>query len=1405
MPQIVIRRHMLCALSILCGLLQAGPATSQTVPDFYVNSVADKVDKTPGDGKCDTGAFVDGTTPECTLRAAIDEVNAKAAQNPGHLYTVSVAAGTYLLTTSETCKYKPYGGYQQATATITLCISASLTLTGVDPMTTVIDAGLAVQEFYISENAVVSMSNLTLQHGSNFNGGSIENDGFLTLINDIFSQNRGTGSGGAVYNVSKLVVVGSTFLANGNIPANNPANYSGAAIESDGTTATASIDSSYFTQNNGGQGVAIATYEGTLNVTNSTFSGNIAAGDGVIGLYGGTIASIANSTISDNSIGNTGAIDTPSGSVTLNNDTIVGNAAGNGSGGVIGAAMTISNTILSSNTDGDCLVDSVTDLGHNIVQNVTSQCVLGSTTLTGADPQLGPLQIDEGVLPTMSPLANSPALGAGSSAIPGSNMSGACTALDERGIVRGVGAACSIGAAEALGGLHVTRVIPNRYGSGGSATVVVIHGSGFVQGSTAVLRSGAATLTPAQTTVSSDGYSMSLVLNLSSATAAVYDVVVTTPSKASATLPASFTVGAAGPPNTYSYVFGPTVARPGRPAIFSIAYGNRADVDAFLVPFSLSLPGSFTNLILGQVVSPPTTTGTVITDWSQVPVQVNPTAGYVNVPLVIPVIPAGTQGVMQISLTPPATVAENATFSFNASIGKAYGTSPNGSVDAAALSQFVAGAQKYAQKHYALTLTAAEQAQLGTFATTQLAQMVTGGQQALAASAGGKSIFYSLPRMIIGMANYFRPISHGGGGGSGGGGGGGGGAGGGGGGGLTPPTPAPSPPGPDDPDDCGDEPGWTLDGSGECPPPPPSPDSCSYDPDVDCGPFPEPFSIDPNEINGPLGIGAAHFTLALDPFQYQAEFENSATATAAAQTVVVSETINPQQYDLATFQLGPVSFGPYSLSPPEGLSSWSTSLDLRPTENVIVLIKASLNATTAVATWSFTSLDPGTLKLVTDPTAGFLPPDITPPAGIGRVAYSVKPLASVTSGARLCATASIVFDTNAPLVTAPYCNTKDTMPPVSAVKALPATEATPAFTVTWSGTDAGVGVANYTVYVSTDAGTFAPFVSNTTLTSSPFTGALGHYYRFYSIATDRLGNVEAAKINAEASTSTGGGSAPLAASTTALAVSPAGSIPDGAAVTLAATVSGASRTAPTGTVQFAAGTMLLGAAPVSLNATGVATLTVTTLPVGTDTITAAYSGDAHYVGSTAQGAVTVAAAPTPSFTLGLSAPSVSLTGAASATETLIVTPMNGFKEVVTFACSGLPANTTCSFSPATVRPGGSAPVTAALTIARDVATAAFGAPAPSTPEDPRSLVALLVTGPALTGCRRRKASRARRALAMLALVGVSVIVLGSALTGCGSSDSPAPVTTPTPVSTAVTVTATAGGVVQQTIFTLVIN
>jgi beta-lactam-binding protein with PASTA domain len=67
----------------------------------------------------------------------------------------------------------------------------------------------------------------------------------------------------------------------------------------------------------------------------------------------------------------------------------------------------------------------------------------------------------------------------------------------------------------------------------------------------------------------------------------------------------------------------------------------------------------------------------------------------------------------------------------------------------------------------------------------------------------------------------------------------------------------------------------------------------------------------------------------------------------------------------------------------------------------------------------------------------------------------------------------------------------------------------------------------------------------------------------------------------------------------------------GQAVTLTATVSGSS---PTGTVEFLNGATSLGA-PVAL-AGGVAALTISTLPVGTDSITAVYSGNASNATST---------------------------------------------------------------------------------------------------------------------------------------------------------------------------------------------
>src|SRR5205807_1738260 len=83
----------------------------------------------------------------------------------------------------------------------------------------------------------------------------------------------------------------------------------------------------------------------------------------------------------------------------------------------------------------------------------------------------------------------------------------------------------------------------------------------------------------------------------------------------------------------------------------------------------------------------------------------------------------------------------------------------------------------------------------------------------------------------------------------------------------------------------------------------------------------------------------------------------------------------------------------------------------------------------------------------------------------------------------------------------------DAIGPTSKVTALPA-YSLGHFSLHWSGSDnsGGSGLAGYDVYVSDNGAAFRPLLRGTTLTSLPFTGTTGHSYRFYSVATDKLGN-----------------------------------------------------------------------------------------------------------------------------------------------------------------------------------------------------------------------------------------------------------------------------------------------------------
>ena len=140
------------------------------------------------------------------------------------------------------------------------------------------------------------------------------------------------------------------------------------------------------------------------------------------------------------------------------------------------------------------------------------------------------------------------------------------------------------------------------------------------------------------------------------------------------------------------------------------------------------------------------------------------------------------------------------------------------------------------------------------------------------------------------------------------------------------------------------------------------------------------------------------------------------------------------------------------------------------------------------------------------------------------------------------------------------------------------------------------------------------------------------------------------------------GSAPvvLATSTTALTAS-ATTITTGASVTFTATVTGAagSTATPTGTITFYNGGTSLGTGTVT---SGVATLSTTALPTGSDAITAVYGGDTNFSGSTSASLPVTVNATAPvvvSTTTALSASPTTAVSGASVTFTALVTAASG--------------------------------------------------------------------------------------------------------------------------------------------------
>jgi hypothetical protein len=268
-------------------------------------------------------------------------------------------------------------------------------------------------------------------------------------------------------------------------------------------------------------------------------------------------------------------------------------------------------------------------------------------------------------------------------------------------------------------------------------------------------------------------------------------------------------------------------------------------------------------------------------------------------------------------------------------------------------------------------------------------------------------------------------------------------------------------------------------------------------------------SSDPNEI---IGVNEGDFFTNEVVLPYSVFFENQATASASAVEVDVYDTLNTELFDMSTFELGAISFGTHNVIVPRSLSQFSTNYGLG--DGNIVRIDAELNPLNGVIHWHFITLDSLTLDYPADIFYGFLPPNVNGIEGQAECRYSVARKTSLTHGQVIQNRANIIFDGNPAIITNTWELTLDLIPPVTlAAEVIPTDSAS--FTLVCEGTDAGVGIGTYTVYISINGGEFIYLEDLGPNGELIVHGNYGDSYAFYSVGADRCGNREAKQPIAE--------------------------------------------------------------------------------------------------------------------------------------------------------------------------------------------------------------------------------------------------------------------------------------------------
>ncbi len=341
--------------------------------------------------------------------------------------------------------------------TQTVYISKSLTIEGgynIDESwilaaasnTTVLDAGGSGRVIYVnapSGNVVLKHLTLTGGHSLQTGGGVHHQQGELTLNNVIVVNNLAENEGGGLYQNNGTVTISNTLVVS------NTSNGWGGGIYKDAGILTISGSSvSYNTATGSNSGGGLILNRGISLIENSLLTGNQASDGGAIKALNDTGSeeqvTIVNSTISDNSAGFVGGIQSFADNLTLSYTTVVSNT----NSGVYAPVgnRDANGSLFAYNGIKDCANPFPTDPGYNLDSDNSCGFSAG-TSLPNTNPLLAPLANNGGNTFTHEPLAGSPVIDV---IMSGDNGCGTTIMRDQRGATRPFGSDCDMGAHEVI-------------------------------------------------------------------------------------------------------------------------------------------------------------------------------------------------------------------------------------------------------------------------------------------------------------------------------------------------------------------------------------------------------------------------------------------------------------------------------------------------------------------------------------------------------------------------------------------------------------------------------------------------------------------------------------------------------------------------------------------------------------------------------------------------------------------------------------------------------------------------------------------------------------------------------------------------------------------------------------------